>query len=300
MVSKMRKFLLTLGLLFVLPASALAQFNSGAGGGAIYVAGSGITISGNTISLGDANLTYSSGALALGASASAAGSLTVYNATSGFSEWFSDAANVGAQRNATSAQAYRVYDSFTDASDKSWAAVVAGQTGGSEACAANTLCLGSWHVGTPGGGGSLTKLGVYVDGTLAGDYGSSSQGAWTFSGSDVSGAVHVKTAVSGSYVGAITMYASGLTAGQSTFFVIGEGASNYNSASVQFTYNGAGSTANVIGIDFYGQTTPAVFWSGAGVMTVSGLSGTGSRPACVTSSGAFEAGSLSGGLVTCP
>ena len=34
--------------------------------------------------------------------------------------------------------------------------------------------------------------------------------------------------------------------------------------------------------------------------TASALAGTGSRPICVTSTGAFEAGSLSAGLVTCP
>ena len=93
-----------------------------------------------------------------------------------------DGAAVLADRNGGNAQAFRVAYSFTGASDYSWAAIVAGQTGGSESCAANTLCLGSWHVGTPGGGGSLTKLKIYADGTSVADYNSTTAGAWAFSG----------------------------------------------------------------------------------------------------------------------
>ena len=138
--------------------------------GQTYTFSTGLTNTGGTVTLGDANLTYSSGALSLGASATTAGSLTVYNATGGSSQFFSDSADVGAFRDGVNAQAVRVYDSFTNSTNKSWAAIVAGQTGGSEACAANTLCFGSWHVGTPGGGGSMTKAGLYVDGSLKIDY----------------------------------------------------------------------------------------------------------------------------------
>lgn len=63
---------------------ALAQVFPPYGGGGTYTAGSGLTLTGSTFSLGDASLTYSAGALSLGASVTTAGSLTIYNAASGF------------------------------------------------------------------------------------------------------------------------------------------------------------------------------------------------------------------------
>ena len=223
---------------------------SGGGSGGSYTNGSGLTLTGTTFSLGDANLTYSAGALAttslalggatLGANKLAVtgmvaitntntftldGGIGVIGSYSGNNEaivlyqnggnvtnaalsqaglWiassrtigfgsastvnsfdiqlFRDSAGVLADRNGTNAQALRVADSYTDASDYSWAAIVAGQTSGSESCATNTLCIGSWHLGTPGGGGSLTKLKIYADGTSVADYNSTTAGAWAFSG----------------------------------------------------------------------------------------------------------------------
>lgn len=52
-------------------------------GGASYTQGAGITIGGGAISLGDADLTYSSGIMTLGAAGSVVGELALDNATSG-------------------------------------------------------------------------------------------------------------------------------------------------------------------------------------------------------------------------
>ena len=239
-----------IALLAASPACAQLFPGPGGGSGGSYTAGSGLTLTGTTFSLGDPNLTYSAGALAttslalggatLGANKLAVtgmvaitntntftldGGIGVIGSYSGNNEaivlyqnggnapnaalsqaglWiassrtigfgsastvnsfdtqlYRDSAGVLADRNGTNAQALRVADSYTDASDYSWAAIVAGQTSGSESCAANTLCLGSWHLGTPGGGGSLTKLKIYADGTSVADYNSTTAGAWAFSG----------------------------------------------------------------------------------------------------------------------
>lgn len=67
---------------------------------------------------------------------------------------------------------------------------------------------------------------------------------------------------------------------------------------------GAGSMPG--GISF--STTPSgtvapvnrMFINNSGVINISNIAGTGSRPVCVTAAGNLEAGSLSAGLVTCP
>lgn len=187
----MRLFLAAALVLLWLTGSAHAQTPQvpigpvGSGSSYIAAANGGLTLSGTSFSLGDGvGISYTSpGQLALGASASAAGSLTLYNATSGFALATSDLTNVWAQRNGTAAQDLRVYGSYTDASNKAWAGIVAEQTGGSEACPTITFCLGSWHIGTPGGGGSMTNFELFVDGVDKLDYGvTNGAGYWTVAG----------------------------------------------------------------------------------------------------------------------
>lgn len=73
-----------------------------------------------------------------------------------------DAANTPAFRNGTNAQTLRVYSSYTDASNNSYAFIDAGNT-------ANTLTFGSSHLAA--GANTLTKLQINIDGTNKLDYG---------------------------------------------------------------------------------------------------------------------------------
>ena len=104
---------------------------------------------------------------------------------------FRDAANTLAQRNGVNAQADRVAATFTDASDYAWAGIVAAQTGGTEACAAVTLCIGSYHVGTTT---PMTKFRIDVDGVARADYGISAAATWSFAGNLTSAGI-VSTAL---------------------------------------------------------------------------------------------------------
>lgn len=67
-----------------------------------------------------ANLTWSSPTLTIGVATSVTGALALANATSGSAILTADAANTLALRNSTSAQASRVYNTFTDSSNGEW------------------------------------------------------------------------------------------------------------------------------------------------------------------------------------
>lgn len=91
-----------------------------------------------------------------------------------------DSAGVLSNRNSTNAQNFRVYTTYTDASNGAWAFINAAQTGGTEGGAANTLTFGSIGNGT--GAANLTKFKLLVDGTNRADYNITSLSNWAFGG----------------------------------------------------------------------------------------------------------------------
>lgn len=87
-----------------------------------------------------------------------------------------DGPDILARREGTSPGTIRSYSSFTDANNGSWAGFSAAQTGTTEACAANTVCIGTYGNGT--GASTLSKLRFDVLGSDALDYNLTSTGAW--------------------------------------------------------------------------------------------------------------------------
>lgn len=86
---------------------------------------------------------------------------------------FRDAAGVLAQRVGTSSQISRIYHSWTDASNGSWAFLDPGTT------TANLLSIGSRSNGT--GAGYFTKFQIEVDGVSKLDFGVTTAAVWTSS-----------------------------------------------------------------------------------------------------------------------
>ena len=97
-----------------------------------------------------------------------------------------DAANTLAQRNGTTAQTSRVYNSFTDASNGSWAEISAGVT-------ANTVIIGSKGNGT--GASTLTNLQFNVNGSVAAVLTANGLGYGTGQGGTVTQATSKSTSV---------------------------------------------------------------------------------------------------------
>ena len=64
MMSARRRVVAGAAMMWLVASGAMAQIAPIGGGGTTYTAGSGLTLNGTTFSLGDANLTYSTGALA--------------------------------------------------------------------------------------------------------------------------------------------------------------------------------------------------------------------------------------------
>ena len=196
--------------------------SQGGGSGGSYTAGSGITISSNAISVNAAQTltsllvtststvtpAYGFGAAANNSGFGSSNGYDVYYIRAGSAQsYFSfsritqaasgaygfapstdpsaaadtaivrDAANTLALRNSTNANRYNVYAAYTDASDYCRAYLDAGQT------TAGVFAIGSEHAGTCGGGGAMTKFGVYVDGALEADWGKTTASTWTFAGS---------------------------------------------------------------------------------------------------------------------
>ena len=130
--------------------------------GTTYTAGSGLTLTGAAFSLGDANLTYSGGALsttslALGSAGTLSGS----------------AANALELINGTSAQSFRVYNTWSASGANYERGVFDWLT------TANVLTIGT----TYGGSGTAARnIQFVVGGVDKADYGVTSAGGWTFVG----------------------------------------------------------------------------------------------------------------------
>lgn len=181
----MRKIILGAAFLSALSSVALGQSfpgGGGSGGGTTYTAGSGLTLTGSSFKLGDANLTYSGGALsttslALGGATLGANALAVtgsmgLGATSTIDAILTrDAANALALQNGTNAQSLRVYNTWSSSGTNYERGIFDFQN------TANVLSIGTQMGGT----GVARNLQFLVGGVNKLDYGVTTASTWTSS-----------------------------------------------------------------------------------------------------------------------
>jgi hypothetical protein len=179
-----------------LAVTGTAQFNTG-----LATFGGGLTTSAGNVSLSGAlgvnastgNVVLGNGAILGFASTSTVSPISVIDA--GITR---DAAGILAQRNSTNAQGSRLYSSYTNAGNGSWAGFFAGLTSTTEACASDTLCIGTYANGS---GTALAKLRLDVAGTEVGDYNVTTVGRFTISSLSTVGNTYIGTVGGGVVLG---------------------------------------------------------------------------------------------------
>jgi len=163
-----------------------------------------------------------------------------------------DAANILAQRNGVNSQAFRVYNTYTDASN---------YERGIFEWYSNTLYIGTQNAGS----GSARNLQFIVGGNAIADYGITYAGAFNFTSSTAAGGAHFINNTATLYTGCAYFFAPNTTAGGNTAMFIGVANTTRNSFSLSFTYAGSGSTSNAIVFQFNGIAPPALSINSAGL-----------------------------------
>lgn len=154
-------------------------------------------------------------------------------ATPAFLFWPSN--NIIEQRNTTSAQTFRLYNTYTDASN---------YERGFFRWNTNVLELGTEAAGT-GAARSLSFVSA------------SNSYLFTVNSNASNAGANFTNNATNSYVAVFSATAPNLTSGQQAYFSVGRNAANNNWASFGFTYASNGSTSNRFDINFYG--TSALF-----------------------------------------
>jgi len=173
--------------------------------------------------------------------------------TGGFITAFNlEAAGTYAQRNGTNSQAFRVYNTYTDASN---------YERGIFEWYSNTLYIGTQNAGS----GSARNLQFIVGGNAIADYGITYPGAFNFTSSTAAGGAHFINNTATLYTGCAYFFAPNTTAGGNTAMFIGVANTTKNSFSLSFTYAGSGSTSNAIVFQFNGIAPPALSINSAGL-----------------------------------